>query len=88
MTFGIKVIEKSQNSRNEGFSYFYCLIIEGSGIRLVPDEQDCWQGAPGGRVLAARSGPPPGPGGRAGGLRSGTGTRLPTPTRYSGQDMP
>ncbi len=26
-------IKKSQNSRNQGFSYFFCLMIEGSGIR-------------------------------------------------------
>jgi hypothetical protein len=27
----IKVIKKSQNSRNQGFSYYLCLMIEGSG---------------------------------------------------------
>ncbi len=26
-----KVIKKSQNSRNQGFSYYFCLLIEGSG---------------------------------------------------------
>jgi hypothetical protein len=26
-----KIIKKSQNSRNQGFSYFLCLMIEGSG---------------------------------------------------------
>ncbi len=26
-----KVIKKSQNSRNQGFSYYFCLMIEGSG---------------------------------------------------------
>jgi hypothetical protein len=27
----IKVKKKSQNSRNQGFSYYFCLMIEGSG---------------------------------------------------------
>ncbi len=27
----LKVIKKSQNRRNDGFSYFFCLMIEGSG---------------------------------------------------------
>ncbi len=27
----IKVQKKSQNSRNQGFSYYFCLLIEGSG---------------------------------------------------------
>jgi hypothetical protein len=27
----LNVIKKSQNSRNQGFSYYFCLIIEGSG---------------------------------------------------------
>jgi hypothetical protein len=27
----IKVEKKSQNSRNQGFSYYFCLMIEGSG---------------------------------------------------------
>jgi hypothetical protein len=30
------VIKKSQNSRNQGFSYYFCLMIEGSGSRSVP----------------------------------------------------
>ncbi len=32
---GKKVIKKSQNSRNQGFSYYLCLMIEGSGCRSV-----------------------------------------------------
>ncbi len=32
----IKVIKKSQNRRNEGFCYFFCLMIEGSGAGSVP----------------------------------------------------
>jgi hypothetical protein len=28
-----KVKKKSQNSRNEGFFYYFCLLIEGSGSR-------------------------------------------------------
>ncbi len=31
-----KVIKKSQNSRNQGFSYYFCLMIEGSGSRSIP----------------------------------------------------
>ncbi len=31
-----KVIKKSQNSRNQGFSYYFHWIIEGSGSRSVP----------------------------------------------------
>ncbi len=29
----IKVIKKSQNSRNQCFSYYFCLMVEGSGAR-------------------------------------------------------
>ncbi len=29
----LKVKKKSQNSRNQGFSYYICLMIEGSGSR-------------------------------------------------------
>ena len=32
----IKVIKKSQNSRNQGFSYYICLMLEGSRSRSVP----------------------------------------------------
>jgi hypothetical protein len=28
--------QKSQNSRNQGFSYYFCLMIEGAGSRCVP----------------------------------------------------
>jgi hypothetical protein len=31
-----KKIKKSQNSRNQGFSYYFCLMIEGSGFGSVP----------------------------------------------------
>jgi hypothetical protein len=31
--FKEKVIKKSQNSRNQGFSYYFCLMMEGSGSR-------------------------------------------------------
>ncbi len=31
-----KLKKKSQNSRNQGFSYYFCLMIEGSGSRSVP----------------------------------------------------
>jgi hypothetical protein len=29
----IKIQKESQNSRNQGFSYYFCMIIEGSGSR-------------------------------------------------------
>ena len=29
----IKIQKESQNSRNQGFSYYFCIIIEGSGSR-------------------------------------------------------
>ncbi len=32
----IKVIKKSEDSRNQGYSFYFCLIIEGSGPRSVP----------------------------------------------------
>ncbi len=32
----IKVIKKSHNCRNQGFSYCFCLMIEGSGAGSVP----------------------------------------------------
>ncbi len=31
----IKVIKKSQNSRNQCFSYYFCLMIEGSGFGSI-----------------------------------------------------
>jgi hypothetical protein len=31
--FKDKVIKKSQNSRNHGFSYYFCLMIEGAGSK-------------------------------------------------------
>ncbi len=34
LLFEKKVIKKSQNSRNQGFSYYFCLMIEGS--RTIP----------------------------------------------------
>ncbi len=30
-----KILKKSQNSRNQGFSYFFCLMMEGSGSRSL-----------------------------------------------------
>jgi hypothetical protein len=30
-----KVIKKLQNSRNQGFSYYFCLMIEGSGTATL-----------------------------------------------------
>ncbi len=32
----IKSQKESQNSRNQGFSYYFCLIIEGSGSGSIP----------------------------------------------------
>jgi hypothetical protein len=31
-----KIKKKSQNSRNQGFSYYFCLMIEGSGSGSIP----------------------------------------------------
>jgi hypothetical protein len=31
-----KVIKKSQNNRNQGFSYYFCLMMEGSEAGSVP----------------------------------------------------
>ncbi len=31
-----KVIKKSQNGRNQGFSYYLCLMVEGSGTGSIP----------------------------------------------------
>jgi hypothetical protein len=44
----IKGKEKSQNSRNQGFSYYFCLMIEGSGSGSIPltNGSDPDQGAP------------------------------------------
>jgi hypothetical protein len=38
----IKVIKKSQNGRNEDFSYYFCLMIEGSGAGSVPRTKNMW----------------------------------------------
>jgi len=32
----VKVKKKSQNSGNQGFSYYFCLMIEGSGYGSIP----------------------------------------------------
>ncbi len=32
----VKFKKKSQNSRNQGFSYYFCLMIEGSGSGSIP----------------------------------------------------
>jgi hypothetical protein len=32
----IKIQKESQNSRNQGFSYNFCMIIEGSGSGSIP----------------------------------------------------
>jgi hypothetical protein len=34
--FKDKVKKKSQNCRNQGFSYYFCLLIEGSGSGSIP----------------------------------------------------
>ncbi len=36
-----KVIKKSPNSSNEGFSYCFCLVIDGSKSRNVRDPEQC-----------------------------------------------
>jgi hypothetical protein len=42
--FKDKVIKKSQNSRNQGFSYYFCLVIEGAGS--VPRTNGSGSGRP------------------------------------------
>jgi hypothetical protein len=37
-----KVQKKSQNSRNQGFSYYFCLMIEVSGSNLFPVQISEW----------------------------------------------
>ncbi len=32
----IKIQKDSQNSRNQGFSYYFCMVIEGSGSGFIP----------------------------------------------------
>jgi hypothetical protein len=43
-----KVKKKSQNSKNQGFSYQFCLMMEGSGARsvLVTNGSGCGSGRP------------------------------------------
>jgi hypothetical protein len=38
--------EELQNSRNHGFSYYFCLMMEGSGSVLVPNGSRCGSGRP------------------------------------------
>ncbi len=41
-----KVQEKSQNSKNQGFSYYFCLMIEGSGSGSTPLTNGSGSGRP------------------------------------------
>ncbi len=41
-----KVQKKSQNSRNQGFSYYVCLLIEGSGSGSIPLTNGSGSGRP------------------------------------------
>ena len=41
-----EVIKKSQKSRNQGFSYYFCLITEGSGAGSVLMDSDLDPGGP------------------------------------------
>ncbi len=38
--------KKSQNSRNQGFSYYFCLMIEGSGSGSIPHTNGSGSGRP------------------------------------------
>jgi hypothetical protein len=48
----IKIMKKSQNWRNQGFSYYFCLMMEGSGVGpgaesvLVTNGSGCGSGKP------------------------------------------
>ncbi len=41
-----KVQRKSHNSRNRGFSYYFCLMIEGSGSGSIPQTSGTGSGRP------------------------------------------
>ncbi len=34
----IKSQKESQNSRNQGFSYYFCMMVEGSGTGSIPPD--------------------------------------------------
>jgi hypothetical protein len=42
----IKSKKKSQNSRNQGFSYYFCLMMEGAGSVFVTTDPDADPGGP------------------------------------------
>jgi hypothetical protein len=42
----IKSQKESQKRRNEGFSYYFCMMIEGSGSRSIPPLVDPDPGGP------------------------------------------
>ncbi len=42
----IKSQKESQNSRNQGFSYFFCMMIEGSGSGSIPLTSGSGSGRP------------------------------------------
>jgi hypothetical protein len=42
----IKSQKESQNSRNQGFSYYFCMMIEGSGTGSIPLTNESGSGRP------------------------------------------
>jgi hypothetical protein len=42
----IKSQKESQNSRNQGFSYYFCMMIEGSGSGSIPLTSGSGSGRP------------------------------------------
>ncbi len=52
--FKDKKPKKSQNSRNQGFFYFFCLMIEGSGSGSIHLTNGSWSGRPGSRTLVLK----------------------------------
>ncbi len=51
-----KVKKKSQNSRNQGFSYYFCLMIEGSGSRAGSESIPLTYGSGGPKTRGSWSG--------------------------------
>jgi hypothetical protein len=41
----IKSKKKSQNSRNQGFSYYFCMMVEGSRSGSIPVTNGSWSGS-------------------------------------------
>ncbi len=68
-------LKKLQNSRNQGFSYYFCLMMEGSGSVLVANGSGCGSGRPktyGSYGFGSGSATPGSPSGSATLMRTGS----------------